>query len=58
MGKRHVHTAWTNLIPDLCKYLSDPSEPSSNIEQSKLALEAIKMICKKYRFMFRSDALY
>jgi hypothetical protein len=31
---------------------------SGDLHKIKLALEAIKKICKKYRFMFRSDALY
>ena len=28
------------------------------MQNTKRALEAIKKICKKYRFMFRSDDLY
>jgi len=35
----------------------DPSKPH-NLASSKLALEAVKKICKKYRFMFRCDDLY
>ena len=31
---------------------------SGDLNKIKLSLEAIKKICKKYRFMFRSDALY
>ena len=31
---------------------------SNNPNLIKLGLEAFKKICKKYRFMFRSDALY
>ena len=53
MGKRYVQTEWPNLIPDLIAQMD-----SGNLNNIKLSLEAIKKICKKYRFMFRSDALY
>lgn len=58
MGKRFVQTEWSSLIPELAQYLQiDPQKPD-NLRHSKLALEAIKKICKKYRYMFRSDLLY
>ena len=58
MGKRFVQNEWPSLIPELASYLAiDPTKPH-NLQCSKLALEAIKKICKKYRYMFRSDDLY
>ena len=53
MGKRYVQNDWPNLIPELVEQMN-----LGNLNNTKLALEAIKKICKKYRFMFRSDALY
>jgi len=53
MGKRNVYIEWPNLIPELSKNIE-----SQNNVNCKLALECVKKICKKYRFMFRSDALY
>ena len=53
MGKRYVQNEWPNLIPELIAQMD-----SGNLNNIKLSLEAIKKICKKYRFMFRSDALY
>lgn len=53
MGKRNVYTEWPNLIPELSTHIT----PQNHVH-CKLALECIKKICKKYRFMFRSDALY
>jgi exportin-2 (importin alpha re-exporter) len=58
MGKRFVQRDWPSLMPDLVSYLQDPSQPETNLHCVSLALEAIKKICAKYRFMFRSDALY
>jgi len=53
MGKRYVQTEWPSLIPELSAHLA-----SGNLVNARVALECIKKICKKYRFMFRSDALY
>lgn len=53
MGKRFVQKEWPNLIPELNTHLC-----SGNLDNTRVALECIKKICKKYRFMFRSDALY
>ena len=53
MGKRYVQREWPSLIPELIENLN-----SGNINSIKLSLEAIKKICKKYRYMFRSDELY
>ena len=45
-------------MPELASHLIiDPSKPH-NLQNAKLAFEAVKKICKKYRFMFRSDDLY
>ena len=54
MGKRFVQNEWPSLIPELISNL----QKTDNIENTKRALEAIKKICKKYRYMFRSDDLY
>jgi activator of HSP90 ATPase len=53
MGKRHVQTEWPSLIPELNSHLV-----SGNIANMVVSLETIKKISKKYRYMFRSDALY
>jgi len=53
MGKKYVMSEWPDLVPRLkdCLNSNDPNH-------RRLALEAIKKICKKYRYMFRSDDLY
>jgi len=53
MGKRYVQKEWPSLIPEVSNYLNQ-----GTLENKQLALEAVKKICKKYRYMFRSDALY
>ena len=53
MSKRYAYDEWPTLIPELAKHLSE-----GNLVNVKVSLECIKKICKKYRFMFRSDALY
>ena len=55
MSKRFVQTEWPQLIPELSEYLN---AQTTSPENAKRALEAIKKICKKYRYMFRSDDLY
>ena len=57
MSKRFVQTEWPQLIPELSGYL-DGSSQTTSPEHAGRALEAIKKICKKYRYMFRSDDLY
>lgn len=54
MAKRFVQKDWPTLIPELCSHLQKTDAP----QNTKRALEAIKKICKKYRYMFRSDDLY
>lgn len=41
-------------MPELCQHL----QQQENAENMRRALAAIKNICKKYRYMFRSDDLY
>ena len=54
MSKRYVQKDWASLIPELATHLQNQQAPLG----MKRALEAIKKICKKYRYMFRSDDLY
>ena len=54
MGKRYVQREWPSLITDLIGHL----QKNESVETTRRALEAVKKICKKYRFMFRSDDLY
>ncbi len=54
MSKRFIQKDWPALVPELIKHLQQQENP---INMSR-ALEAIKKICKKYRYMFRSDDLY
>ena len=53
MSKRYVQQEWPSLLPELQSYLG-----SGDLHNIRVAMECIKKICKKYRFMFRSDALY
>jgi exportin-2 (importin alpha re-exporter) len=53
MSKRNVQSEWPGLLPELQQTLG-----SGDLRKIRVALECIKKICKKYRFMFRSDALY
>ena len=54
MSKRFVQKDWPQLVPELCQHL----QQQENAENMRRALAAIKNICKKYRYMFRSDDLY
>jgi len=54
MSKRFVQKDWPALVPELASYL----QQQQSMQSQKRALEAIKKICKKYRYMFRSDDLY
>ena len=54
MSKRFVQKDWSGLVPELAHHLQNQQVPIG----MKRSLEAIKKICKKYRFMFRSDDLY
>ena len=52
MSKRFVHKDWPTLVPELVSHL----QGQDNLKM-KRALEAIKKICKKYRYTIRSDNL-
>lgn len=54
MSKRYIQRDYPNLVPELVTHISQ----NENLMNTKRALEAIKKICKKYRYMFRSDDLY
>jgi hypothetical protein len=64
MSKRFIHTDWPNLVPVsmICGYLWKELlaniKNAQDFETIKYALECFKKIAKKYRYMFRSDALY
>lgn len=58
MGKRFVQNEWPSLVPELASHLVIDPNKAHNVHNAKLAFEAVKKICKKYRFMFRSDDLY
>ena len=54
MAKYFVHTDWPNLVPELQQHINGTQDPFV-IRQ---CFEVFKKICKKYRFLFRSDNLY
>ena len=54
MAKYFVQTEWPNLVPELQQTITNTQDPAI-IRQ---CFEVFKKICKKYRFLFRSDNLY
>ena len=54
MAKYFVQTDWPNLVPELQQNINNATDPVI-IRQ---CFEVFKKICKKYRFLFRSDNLY
>mmetsp|Transcript_5909 Transcript_5909/g.9613 ORF Transcript_5909/g.9613 Transcript_5909/m.9613 type:complete len:227 (+) Transcript_5909:106-786(+) len=54
MARRFVQNEWPSLLPSLIECLK--ANQDLNIYRS--VFECTKKICKKYRFMFRSDDLY
>lgn len=54
MSRRYFYKEWTQLIPTLINYLNT----SQDMNVYKTVFECIKKICKKYRYMFRSDDLF
>jgi hypothetical protein len=44
----------TNALKELINFLTAYQDPNV----IRYSLEAMKKICKKYRYMFRSDSLY
>jgi len=53
MSRRYFQLEWPNLFPKLTEYLQSP-----DMNTIKTCFECVKKICKKYRFMFRSDDLF
>lgn len=54
MARRYVQNEWPELFPSLITHLQNSQEPVIIC----CLFECVKKICKKYRFMFRSDELY
>jgi len=54
MGRRYVQKEWPNLFPNLIELL----QTHQDLVSYKTVFECVKKICKKYRYMFRSDDLY
>ena len=54
MARRYVQVEWPELLPSLINHLNTQQD----LGAIKTAFECVKKICKKYRFMFRSDQLY
>ena len=54
MGRRYVHKEWPTLFPNLIELL----QTHQDLGSYKTVFECVKKICKKYRYMFRSDDLY
>ena len=54
MSRRFVQLQWPELFPQLINELLN----SQNMDQKRIIFECVKKICKKYRYMMRSDDLY
>jgi hypothetical protein len=54
MARKYVQTEWPQLFSTLINFLTTQSD----LNVYKTVFECVKKICKKYRYMFRSDALY
>lgn len=54
MARRYVQKDWPSLFPNLIEKLSTHQD----LAAYKTVFECVKKICKKYRYMFRSDDLY
>lgn len=54
MARRYVQTEWPELFPSLIEQLNTQQDPNA----INTVFGCVKKICKKYRYMFRSDALY
>jgi exportin-2 (importin alpha re-exporter) len=54
MAKYFVQDDWPKLMPELIQNIQQASDPSI----IRSCFEVFKKICKKYRFLFRSDNLY
>lgn len=53
MARRFVQKQWPTLFPSLIQQLSN-----QNLDVYRVTFECIKKVCKKYRYMNRSDDLY
>ena len=54
MAKYFVQNDWPKLVPELISNIQSASDPAI----IRSCFEVFKKICKKYRFLFRSDDLY
>jgi exportin-2 (importin alpha re-exporter) len=54
MGRKFLQNDWPQLFPNLISSIKN----SQDISNYRTVFECVKKICKKYRYMFRSDALY
>jgi hypothetical protein len=54
MSRRYFHNEWPQLMPSLINYLNTQQD----LAVIRLVFECFKKICKKYRYMFRSDELF
>ena len=54
MARRYVQNEWPQLFPSLIEQLNTQQDPN----MMNTVFGCVKKICKKYRYMFRSDALY
>ena len=54
MARRYVQKEWPELFPSLIAQLKQQQDP--NVVNT--VFSCVKKICKKYRYMFRCDALY
>jgi len=54
LARRYVQNEWPQLFPSLIEQLRQQQDP--NVVNTIFG--CVKKICKKYRYMFRSDALY
>jgi hypothetical protein len=53
MSRRYFQLEWPNLFPKLTGYIQSP-----DLNTVRTVFECVKKVCKKYRFMFRSDDLF
>lgn len=54
MARKYVQKEWPQLFTSLIGFM----QSSTDLSVYKTVFECVKKICKKYRYMFRSDALY
>jgi hypothetical protein len=55
MSRRYLQNEWPSLFPRLTQpqYLG-----SSDLNTVRTVFDCVKKVCKKYRYMFRSDDLF